>query len=224
MPAELQTRLLRVLANGEYYPIGARTSIKVDVRIIAATHQNLETLVIEGRFREDLFHRLNVIRIHIPPLRERSQDIPLLMRHFLHQAAIELNTEMKVLRSETEDFLTTLEWLGNVRQLENICRWLTVMGASREIYMDDLPPELLNKQPIRSIVADTNWEALLSKKIREKIDLGNKEIAKEIIPMVEGVLIKEALNYTEGKRHEAAILLGYGRNTLTRKIKELGLS
>ena len=223
MPAELQTRLLRVLANGEYYPIGARTSIKVDVRIIAATHQNLETLVAEGRFREDLFHRLNVIRIHIPPLRERSQDIPLLMRHFLNQAAIELNTEIKVLRPETEDFLTTLEWLGNVRQLENICRWLTVMGASREIYMDDLPPELLNKQPIRTTIADTSWEALLSKKIREKIEIGNKEIAKEIIPMVEGVLIKAALNHTEGKRHEAATLLGYGRNTLTRKIKELGL-
>jgi len=223
MPAELQTRLLRVLADGEYYPIGARTSIKVDVRIIAATHQNLETLVTEGRFREDLFHRLNVIRIHIPPLRERSQDIPLLMRHFLNQAAIELNTEMKILRPETESFLTTLEWLGNVRQLENICRWLTVMGASREIYMDDLPPELLNKQPIRTTIADTSWETLLSKKIREKIEIGNKEIAKEIIPMVEGVLIKEALNHTEGKRHEAATLLGYGRNTLTRKIKELGL-
>ncbi len=223
MPAELQTRLLRVLADGEYYPIGARTSIKVDVRIIAATHQNLETLVTQGRFREDLFHRLNVIRIHIPPLRERSQDIPLLMRHFLNQASIELNTEMKVLRPETEDFLTTLEWLGNVRQLENICRWLTVMGASREIYMDDLPPELLNKQSIKTTLTETSWEALLSKKIKEKIETGNKEVAKEIIPMVEGVLIKEALNHTEGKRHEAAILLGYGRNTLTRKIKELGL-
>ena len=223
MPAELQTRLLRVLADGEYYPIGARTSIKVDVRIIAATHQNLESLVTEGRFREDLFHRLNVIRIHIPPLRERSQDIPLLMRHFLNQAAIELNTEIKVLRPETEAFLITLEWLGNVRQLENICRWLTVMGASREIYMDDLPPELLNKQPIKTKATETSWEVLLSEKIKEKIDLGNKEIAKEIIPMVEAVLIKEALNHTEGKRHEAATLLGYGRNTLTRKIKELGL-
>ncbi len=221
MPAELQTRLLRVLADGEYYPIGAKTSIKVDVRIIAATHQNLENLVLEGQFREDLFHRLNVIRIHIPPLRERRQDIPLLMRHFLNQAAIELMTEKKVLRPEAEDFLTALDWLGNVRQLENICRWLTVMGASREIYMDDLPPELLNKQIEKTIIDDINWEVLLSKNIKQRIEMGSKEIAKEIIPMVEGILIKEALNHTEGKRHEAAILLGYGRNTLTRKIKEL---
>lgn len=224
MPAELQTRLLRVLADGEYYPIGARASIKVDVRIIAATHQNLENLVIEGRFREDLFHRLNVIRIHIPPLRKRRQDIPLLMRHFLNQAAIELNTEIKILRPETETFLTTLDWLGNVRQLENICRWLTVMGASREIYMDNLPLELLNKKIEKTTVTNTDWETLLSKHIKQKMQTETKEIAKEIIPMVECILIKQALDYTEGKCYEAATLLGYGRNTLTRKIKKLGLN
>ncbi|MDQ7091286.1 MAG: nitrogen regulation protein NR(I) [Methylococcales bacterium] len=224
MPAELQTRLLRVLADGEYYPIGARTSIKVDVRIIAATHQNLESLVTEGRFREDLFHRLNVIRIHIPPLRERRQDIPLLMRHFLSQAAIELNTEMKILRPDTEEFLATLEWLGNVRQLENICRWLTVMGVSREIYMNDLPPELVNKQTLKVTSSTQDWNVLLSEEISQKMQAGDKEIAKEVIPMVERLLITEALIYTEGKRYEAAAVLGYGRNTLTRKIKELGLN
>jgi two-component system nitrogen regulation response regulator GlnG len=223
MPAELQTRLLRVLADGEYYPIGARISIKADVRIIAATHQNLEHLVEQGRFREDLFHRLNVIRIHIPPLRERRQDIPLLMRHFLNQAARELATEIKVLRPETEEFLTTLSWLGNVRQLENLCRWLTVMGVSREIYMTDLPPELLNKKTEKWLPIENSWERLLAHKITEKMQAEGKEIAKEIIPIVEQVLITEALNHTQGKRHEAAILLGYGRNTLTRKIKELGL-
>lgn len=223
MPAELQTRLLRVLADGEYYPIGARTPVKVDVRIIAATHQNLENLVAEGRFREDLFHRLNVIRIHIPPLRERSQDIPLLMRHFLNQAAAELSTEIKNLRPDTEAFLSTLEWPGNVRQLENICRWLTVMAASREIYIDDLPPEILNKQTEKTVPVSAGWESQLSKKVTEKLQAGDKEIAKEIIPTVESILIRMALAHTEGKRHEAATLLGYGRNTLTRKIKELEL-
>ena len=223
MPAELQTRLLRVLADGEYYPIGARVSVQSDVRIIAATHQDLESLVEEGRFREDLFHRLNVIRIHIPPLRERQQDIPLLMRHFLNQASIELETEIKILRTETEDFLTKLPWLGNVRQLENLCRWLTVMGVSREIYMDDLPPELLNKKAEKLLQTDNKWETLLAHKITETMQANGKEIAKEIIPAVERILITEALKHTHGKRHEAAILLGYGRNTLTRKIKELGL-
>ncbi|MEY3760635.1 MAG: nitrogen regulation protein, partial [Pseudomonadota bacterium] len=143
MPAELQTRLLRVLADGEFYPVGAHLAVKVDVRIIAATHQNLEILVDQGRFREDLFHRLNVIRIHIPALRERKQDIPLLLRHFLHHAAVELGVEIKTLKPEAEAFLSTLEWPGNVRQLENSCRWLTVMASSREVHLHDLPPELL---------------------------------------------------------------------------------
>jgi two-component system nitrogen regulation response regulator GlnG len=135
MPAELQTRLLRVLADGEFYPVGAYASIKVDVRIIAATHQCLEELVKQGRFREDLFHRLNVIRIHIPPLRERKQDIPLLLRYFLQQAAKELDMEIKILKHEAEELLSTLDWRGNVRQLENTCRWLTVMASGREIHI-----------------------------------------------------------------------------------------
>ncbi|MGZ4955473.1 MAG: nitrogen regulation protein NR(I) [Methylobacter sp.] len=223
MPAELQTRLLRVLADGEFYPVGSYTSVKVDVRIIAATHQNLETLVEQGRFREDLFHRLNVIRIHIPPLRERKQDIPLLLRHFLNQAAVELNTEIKILKPEAEAFLSTLDWPGNVRQLENSCRWLTVMASGREIHLHDLPPELLNTTPEKN-AAETGWEALLRNWIDQQLLRGNEgEIAKHIIPTVESILIKAALNFTHGKRHEAAILLGYGRNTLTRKIQELGI-
>ncbi len=226
MPAELQTRLLRVLSDGEYYPVGALRVVKVDVRIIAATHQNLEQLVINGGFREDLFHRLNVIRIHIPPLRERSQDISLLIRYFLSQAATELDTEVKTLKPKTEEFLSTLEWPGNVRQLENICRWLTVMAAGREIYIEDLPPELLQNRvetPANSYAHESNWELLMQQDIEEKIQVGQTDIAKDIIPNVEKVLIQAALHHTAGKRQEAAILLGYGRNTLTRKIKELGL-
>jgi two-component system nitrogen regulation response regulator GlnG len=234
MPSELQTRLLRVLADGEFYPVGAHTSIKVDVRIIAATHQNLETLVEQGRFREDLFHRLNVIRIHIPALRERKQDIGLLLKHFLQQAALELNTEVKILKPEAENFLSTLEWPGNVRQLENTCRWLTVMASGREVHLHDLPPEMLNT-PLEKTSAVNNWEGLLrswadqqllryahsTPRTAKEIDSGN--IAKQAIPTVETILIEAALNFTHGKRHEAAILLGYGRNTLTRKIKELGI-
>ncbi|MFU8787985.1 MAG: nitrogen regulation protein NR(I) [Methylobacter sp.] len=229
MPAELQTRLLRVLADGEFYPVGSYTSVKVDVRIIAATHQNLETLVEQGRFREDLFHRLNVIRIHIPPLRERKQDVPLLLRHFLNQAAVELNTEIKILKPEAEAFLSTLDWPGNVRQLENCCRWLTVMASGREVHLHDLPPELLGAASEKNS-AETGWETLLRNWIDQQLilhshtsDKHEGEIAKHIIPAVETILIKAALNFTHGKRHEAAILLGYGRNTLTRKIQELGL-
>jgi two-component system nitrogen regulation response regulator GlnG len=222
MPAELQTRLLRVLADGEFYPVGGHASVKVDVRIIAATHQDLETLVNEGRFREDLFHRLNVIRIHIPPLRDRKQDVPLLLRHFLNQAAQELNTEVKILKPEAEAYLSTLEWPGNVRQLENSCRWLTVMASGREIHLHDLPPELLNA-PAKKDTMSTDWESILRTWIDRQLMMKEPEVAKQTIPAVENILIKAALNFTHGKRHEAAILLGYGRNTLTRKIKELGI-
>lgn len=223
MPAELQTRLLRVLADGEFYPVGGHASVKVDVRIIAATHQNLEVLVEQGRFREDLFHRLNVIRIHIPPLRERKQDIPLLLRHFLNQAAQELNAEIKTLKPDVEAFLSTLEWPGNVRQLENSCRWLTVMASGREIHLHDLPPELLNTTAEKNTAGGADWESLLRAWVDQQLLSKESEVAKHTIPAVEAILIKSALNFTHGKRHEAAILLGYGRNTLTRKIKELGI-
>jgi two-component system nitrogen regulation response regulator GlnG len=222
MPAELQTRLLRVLADGEFYPVGSHLAVKVDVRIIAATHQDLEVLVNQGRFREDLFHRLNVIRIHIPPLRERKQDIPLLLRHFLKQAASELDTEIKILKPEAEAFLSALEWPGNVRQLENCCRWLTVMASGREIHLHDLPPELLNTHS-EQVSNATDWESLLRTSIDQQLLKKKLDVAKQTIPAVEAILIKAALHFTHGKRHEAAILLGYGRNTLTRKIKELGI-
>jgi two-component system nitrogen regulation response regulator GlnG len=222
MPAELQTRLLRVLADGEFYPVGAYASIKVDVRIIAATHQDLEALVNQGRFREDLFHRLNVIRIHIPPLRERKQDIPLLLRHFLSQAAQELNSEVKSLKPEAETYLSALDWPGNVRQLENSCRWLTVMASGREIHLHDLPPELLSANTEKEIAA-TDWEGLFRDWVDQQLLTKEPEVAKHTIPAIETILIKAALSFTRGRRHEAAILLGYGRNTLTRKIKELGI-
>ncbi len=221
MPAELQTRLLRVLSDNEFYPVGAHTSVKVDVRIIAATHQNLESLVDINLFREDLFHRLNVIRIHIPPLRDRKHDIPILMRHFLNQAATELDSEIKSLKPETEVFLSALSWPGNVRQLENICRWLTVMASGREIHLEDLPPELKKIEKAALANNDQNWELLLENTIQQMLILEQPEIAKTIIPEVESILIKTALKQTSGKRNEAALLLGYGRNTLTRKIKEL---
>ncbi|MEN8261659.1 MAG: sigma 54-interacting transcriptional regulator, partial [Pseudomonadota bacterium] len=223
MPAELQTRLLRVLADGEFYPVGAHSPVKVNVRIIAATHQNLESLVAQGLFREDLFHRLNVIRIHIPPLRKRSQDIPLLLHHFLTQAAKELNTEPKTLLSEVEKYLSKLPWPGNVRQLENTCRWLTVMASGREIHIDDLPPELLEQEHSDAVHNGEAWEESLRNWVNDRLCAGESGIAKQAIPSVESILITTALNFTRGRRHEAANLLGYGRNTLTRKIKELEL-
>ena len=224
MPAELQTRLLRVLADGEFFPVGAHAPVKVDVRIIAATHQNLDALVAEGRFREDLFHRLNVIRIHLPALRERRQDIPLLLRHFLNEASREIKAETKVLRPEVEAYLCGLDWPGNVRQLENTCRWITVMAAGDEVHLDDLPPELL--QPVREPVGvetGANWEDALRRWVDEQLKLGHVNIAKEAIESAEGILITTALGITRGRRQEAAKLLGYGRNTLTRKIAELRL-
>ncbi len=224
MPAELQTRLLRVLADNEFYPVGAHASVKVNVRIIAATHQNLETLVAQGRFREDLFHRLNVIRIHIPPLRDRRQDIPLLMRHFLFQSAKELNTEIKMLKPETEQFLSHLKWPGNVRQLENTCRWLTVMASGREIHIEDLPPELTHpSQDVNAALLNGDWESAFHLWVKQQLTAGKMDIAKQAIPAMEALMIEAALEHTHGRKHEAAILLGLGRNTLTRKLKELNI-
>jgi two-component system nitrogen regulation response regulator GlnG len=224
MPAETQTRLLRVLADGEFYPVGSHSSVKVDVRIIAATHQNLESLVAEGRFREDLFHRLNVIRIHIPPLRDRSQDISLLMQHFLTSAANELSTDIKILQPDVESYLCSLDWPGNVRQLANLCRWLTVMASGREIHLEELPPELLNQSTTKiANSAEKDWQQLFSNWAEQQLQTKQPEIAKHVIPLIETILIKAALNYTNNRRNEAAILLGYGRNTLTRKIKEHNL-
>jgi two-component system nitrogen regulation response regulator GlnG len=222
MPAELQTRLLRVLADGEFYRVGGHEPVKVDVRIIAATHQDLERLVSEGRFREDLFHRLNVIRIHLPSLRERREDIPLLMEHFLKQAAVELGVECKVLLPETAELLQHFEWRGNVRQLENTARWLTVMGSGREIHPDDLPPELRQSSSGES-PKDGDWQASFKNWVRTALSNGETDLLGQALPAFESILIQMALEFTGGRRQDAARVLGWGRNTLTRKIKELGL-
>ncbi|MED5387193.1 MAG: nitrogen regulation protein NR(I) [Pseudomonadota bacterium] len=221
MPPDTQTRLLRVLSDSEFYRVGGQSSIKVDVRIIAATHQNLEKLVEEHTFREDLFHRLNVIRIHIPKLCDRREDIPRLTSHFLKAAAEELEVAPKVLRPETEKFLIGLNWPGNVRQLENFCRWVTVMASSREVYLTDLPPEFSHQE------MDTNntgiWTQALRTWADQQLSLGNTSILDEATPVFERTLIDIALKHTSGRRKEAANLLGWGRNTLTRKIKEQGI-
>jgi two-component system nitrogen regulation response regulator GlnG len=244
MPADLQTRLLRVLADGEFYRVGGHSPIKVDVRILAATHQNLEQRVRQGLFREDLFHRLNVIRVQLPALRERADDIPLLLNFFLGRVATELEVEAKVLNPEVEAFLSTLLWRGNVRQLENTCRWLTVMGAGREIHLDDLPLEI--KQPSEPLTAQAvnpvgaavtlapatsvatagpsgEWDQMLREWARGQLSNGVEDLLDEAMPKFEKVMIEIALEITRGHKQEAAKLLGWGRNTLTRKIKQLEL-
>ncbi|MDX1698571.1 MAG: nitrogen regulation protein NR(I) [Thiohalobacterales bacterium] len=220
MPAELQTRLLRVLADGEFYPVGAHTPKKVDVRIIAATHQDLEGLVREGRFREDLFHRLNVIRIQIPPLRERREDVGLLMEHFLDNAAGELEVEAKQLSPDVVSLLERLDWPGNVRQLENLCRWLTVMAPGKEIHLEDLPPDLVGTRATAG-EDDADWQSLLRNWAQRRLAGGSERLLDEALPAFERTLIDVALQQTSGRRQDAARLLGWGRNTLTRKIKEL---
>jgi two-component system nitrogen regulation response regulator GlnG len=223
MPPEAQTRLLRVLANGEFYLVGGHTPVKVDVRIIAATHQNLEQLVVENRFREDLFHRLNVIRIHLPKLADRREDIPMLMQYFLQRAAKELEAETKTLSSEVEQFLSLLPWAGNVRQLENTCRWLTVMASGREVHMEDLPPELRDS-PVEKNVTSGSWQQQLRSWADAELHAGRQDILASAVPVFERTLIETALSHTRGRKRDAAELLGWGRNTLTRKLKELGMN
>ena len=221
MPSETQTRLLRVLADGEFFRVGGAAPVKADVRIIAATHQNLETLVANGQFREDLFHRLNVIRIHLPRLADRQEDIPKLMQFFLGKAAQELGVEGKILSSSASRYLCQLPWPGNVRQLENTCRWLTVMAAGREIHPSDLPPELLEPaQPVRDNDTGT-WQDTLAAWAQQRLAAGESNVLRKALPEFERIMITAALAHTGGKRAEAAETLGWGRNTLTRKIKEL---
>ncbi|MCC2638589.1 MAG: nitrogen regulation protein [Moraxellaceae bacterium] len=221
MPLDTQTRLLRVLADGEFYRVGGHTPVKGDVRIIAATHQNLERLVADGKFREDLFHRLNVIRVHIPRLRDRREDIPTLAGHFLLRAARELAVEPKVLRPETAAYLQSLPWPGNVRQLENTCRWMTVMASGREILVGDLPPELRQGGDAEPAHLTQGWEQALSDWARKELAQGGQPLLDTALPAFERIMITCALNQTGGRRRDAAELLGWGRNTLTRKIKEL---
>jgi len=221
MPADLQTRLLRVLSDGQFYRVGGHQPIKVNVRVIAATHQNLEERVKQGLFREDLFHRLNVIRLRLPPLRERREDIPLLARYFLKKSAVELGGEPKQLSDATLKYLTTLEWSGNVRQLQNVCHWLTVMAPGQSIEVGDLPPEL--RGDAGASRQQGGWAEALVLEADNRLNRGEHAIMNELTPLFEKTLILCALKHTGGRRIEAANLLGLGRNTLTRKIQDLGL-
>ena len=272
MPSDLQTRLLRVLQNGEFYRVGGVAPVRVDVRVIAATHQDLETLVREGKFREDLFHRINVIRVRIPPLRERAEDIPHLMRHFLVAAGRELKTEPKRLLPEVMERLCRFDWPGNVRQLENTCRWLTVMAPGQDVHLQDLPPELRDAKrtteptiptspdpvpaPAASLITaapvvqatlsssaislptvaiptapaaigaaahDGQWAAHGRAWAAIELTSGRSDLLAEATPAFERTMIEVALEACHGQRQEAARRLGWGRNTLTRKIKELGM-
>lgn len=220
MPASLQTHLLRVLSDGKFYRVGGHAQIETDVRIIAATNQDLEKRVADGRFREDLFHRLNVIRIHLPALRERREDIPALMRHFLARSAEELGVDAKRMTQDAEAYLVQLPWPGNVRQLENTCRWLTVMAPSQSIRVEDLPPEL---KSAASGEDSRDWVRLLRRKAEDLLHKGDNNIYHQLNTGFEKTLIQTALHYTGGRKQDAAKLLGLGRNTLTRKLKELDI-
>ncbi|WP_047395447.1 MULTISPECIES: nitrogen regulation protein NR(I) [Chitinibacter] len=222
MPLDLQTRLLRVLSDGYFYRVGGHQPIKANVRVIAATHQHLEERVKAGQFREDLFHRLNVIRLRLPPLRERSQDIPLLAKHFLQRSAQELGVETKRLADAAMAWLTSFAFPGNVRQLENICHWITVMAPGQVVEAADLPPELLEQQG-HSLPVSGDWRQALSQELSLRLTRGDTRVLDDITPAFERTVIEVALIHTGGKRIEAAELLGWGRNTLTRKIQELGM-
>ncbi len=220
MPSELQTRLLRVLSDGHFYRVGGHSPIKANVRVIAATHQNLESRVKDGLFREDLFHRLNVIRIRLPALRERREDIPLLTRHFLQKSARELGVEPKRLSEGALKYLCGLEFQGNVRQLENLCHWLTVMAPGQQVEVGDLPSEL-REAPPQVLVGD--WEKALEGEVDRLLARGVPDVHGLLSQSFERILISRALAHTGGRRIEAAQALGIGRNTITRKIADLGI-
>ena len=222
MPLDIQTRLLRVLADGQFYRVGGHSPIKVDVRIIAATHQNLEDQVKKNEFREDLFHRLNVIRIHLPSLKERKEDIGQLASHFLLQAANELSVDPKSLHKDAEHFLKRCEWPGNVRQLENLCRFLTVMASGQEILLEDLPDDL-GKRKAASNDESSSWQHGFSLWMDDQLNLGNMNILDTALPEFEKIALERALAFTQGHKQEASKKLGWGRNTLTRKLKDLGI-
>ena len=233
MPIDVQTRLLRVLADGQFYRVGGLTPITVNVRIIAATHQNLESLVATGRFREDLFHRLNVVRVHLPSLQERSQDIPKLVQYFLHHAANELDVPIKTISGQAIEFLSALPWPGNVRQLENTCRGLTVMASGNEIQLSDMPVELQNSKkanqlkltiPAQNDANENDWLVLLTQKVEHQLRSGQNDILPNALAQFEHALILAALSHCKGKIQMAATRLGWGRNTLTRKLKELDIN
>jgi two-component system nitrogen regulation response regulator GlnG len=224
MPADLQVRLLRVLADGEYYRVGGHQPLKANVRIIAATHQNLEERVRQGLFREDLLHRLNVVRLRLPALRERPDDIPLLARHFLQKSARELRVEPKQLTDAALKVLVQFSYPGNVRQIENICHWLTVMAPGQMVQASDLPPEVREAQPSTGGSGGApHWQQGLDREVAQSLARGEHAVAHRLQQEFEKTLIRRALQHTGGRRIEAAQWLGWGRNTLTRKIQELGL-
>jgi two-component system nitrogen regulation response regulator GlnG len=222
MPADLQTRLLRVLSDGQFYRVGGHQPIKVNVRVIAATHQDLEERVKLGLFREDLFHRLNVIRLRLPALRERREDVPLLAKHFLAQSALELGVEAKQLSAAALRYLTAVNWSGNVRQLENVCHWLTVMAPGQNVDVADLPPELKDDNATKATNANS-WQDALAQEVSDALNRGEQNVLDARTKDFERVMITKALQHTDGRRIEAANQLGMGRNTLTRKIQELGI-
>jgi len=223
MPLDSQTRLLRVLSNKEFYRVGGDKPIKADVRIIAATHQNLHNLVSQSKFREDLFYRLNVIKIDVPPLRERKDDIELLAKYFLKKNSDATGEELRVLSNETIDALSRYEWPGNVRQLENTCYWLTLMSPTQNVQPSDLPSEILEIDANLSANSDSSWEDGFVSWLKGLVDSQETGVLDFVNPKIEKLLIKTALEKTNGKKNDAANLLGWGRNTLAKKIKELGI-
>jgi two-component system nitrogen regulation response regulator GlnG len=223
MPPDLQVRLLRVLSDSEYYRVGGHAPLKANVRIIAATHQNLDERVRQGLFREDLMHRLNVVRLRLPPLRERGEDIAPLARHFLRNSARELAVEPKQLTDAALKMLAAFEFPGNVRQLENICHWLTVMAPGQRIDAADLPPDVLSASGVSAADSEGNWQQALDRELAQALARGERSVADRLEKEFERTLIVRALAHTGGHRMEAAQWLGWGRNTLTRKIQELKL-
>ena len=223
MPADLQTRLLRVLSDGNFYRVGGHQPIKANVRIIAATHQNLDERVKQKLFREDLFHRLNVIRLRLPPLRERREDIPLLAKYFLQKSARELSTSQKQFSDTALQHLGAQDFPGNVRQLENLCHWLTVMTPSHVVEIADLPPEWRDEASEEAVATSGDWSTALAQQAGLALQRGEERIMDTFTAQFERTMILQALRHTNGRRIEAATLLGIGRNTLTRKIQELGL-
>lgn len=255
MPFDLQTRLLRVLSDGQFYRVGGHHPLRANVRVIAATHQNLETRVQQGLFREDLYHRLNVIRLRLPALRERSEDIALLARHFLQKSARDLGVEPKRITDEALGYLSSLPFPGNVRQLENLCNWLTVMAPAQTVEVKDLPADLLAGRPAAALNAVVSspaldagapfdaggaapvqapagaaasgmpggWESILRGEVARLLRGSTPDVMDEVTRRFEAAVIREALEFTRGRKVEAAERLGIGRNTITRKIQELGL-
>lgn len=233
MPMDCQNRLLQLLHHQEYTPIGSTTPVKANVRIIASTSHNLEEKIADGSFNSDLYYRLNTLNTNIPPLRDRNNDIPMLAKHFLAQSAVDGHTEPKKLTSEVLVFLCRLPWPGNVRQLKNLCKYLTIMVTGRDIQLVDLPSEFLhsNNNQNKATQVNTNankenssWQEMLRAWVDSKLKSGEHDILNEAVPEFEKVMLEATLTFTGNHKQESAKLLGWGRNTLTRKIKELNIN